>query len=385
MICSGRTRVALTSAVFVTALTVLTTVVGCTRKNDQEILIGHLGAMTGSEATFGLNTQKGIQMAADEWNAKGGIKGKTIKVKSLDNQGKPEEAAATASRLINQDHVLAIIGDNTSSRALAAAPIAQQNKIPLISSTATAPKLTEVGDYIFRICFIDPFQGQVMAKFASDTLKLKRIAIFRDLKSDFSVGISDIFKTKFSSFGGEIVADVGYQSGDIDFKAQLTKIKSAKPDGIFIPGFYTEVGLIARQARQLGLTLPLLGTDSWDSSKLSEIGGEAVNGSYFSNHYTVESTEPVVQAFVAKYKARFDSVPDGVAVMGYDAANVLFSAIDRTADLKPEQVRDELAKTKDYQAVTGKITIDEKRNAVKSAVVVKVDGKNNRYVTTVSP
>ncbi len=358
---------------------------GCTRNHDQEILIGHLGAMTGSEATFGLNTQKGIQMAVEEWNAKGGIKGKKISVKSLDNQGKPEEAAATASRLINQDHVLAIIGDNTSSRALAAGPIAQQNKIPLISSTATAPKLTEVGNYIFRICFIDPFQGQVMAKFSRETLKLKRVAIFRDLKSDFSVGIADIFKAKFKEMGGEIAADAGYQGGDIDFKAQLTQIKAAKPDGLFIPGFYTEVGLIARQARGLGLNIPLLGTDSWDSTKLSEIGGASINGSYFSNHYTVESTDPMVQEFVAKYKAKYNSVPDGVAVMGYDAANILFSAIERTQDLKPDQIRDELAKTKDFKAVTGKITIDEKRNAVKPAVVVKVDGTSNRYVTTVSP
>lgn len=378
MIHSVLTRAALVGLTLVTLL-------GCTRNHDQEILIGHLGAMSGSEATFGINTQRGIQMAVDEWNAKGGIKGKQIAVKSLDNQGKPEEAASTATRLITQDHVLAIIGDNTSSRALAAAPIAQQNKIPLISSTATAPKLTEVGDYIFRICFIDPFQGQVMAKFATGNLKLKRVAIFRDLKSDFSIGISDIFAEKFKTFGGEIVADVGYQSGDIDFKAQLTKMKSAKPDGIFIPGFYTEVGLIARQARQLGLDVPLLGTDSWDSSKLSEIGGAAVNGSYFSNHYTVESTEPIVQAFVDKYKKRYGSTPDGVAVMGYDAANILFSAIDRAPDLKPTQIRDELAKTKDFAAVTGKITLDEKRNAVKSAVVVRVDGPNNKYVTTVSP
>lgn len=377
------------------AIVICTLSLGCTKKDagngagnesgKSEVLIGHLGALSGSEATFGVNTKNGIQMAVEEWNTRGGIHGKTIKIKSLDNQGKPEEAAATATRLINQDHVLALIGDNTSSRSLAAAPIAQQNKIPLISPTATTPKLTQIGNYIFRICFIDPFQGQVMAKFATDNLKLKRVAVLRDVKSDFSVGIADIFKKKFAEFGGVIVNDSSYQSGDIDFKAQLTQMKAQKPDAIFIPGYYTEVGLIARQARQLGLDIPLLGTDSWDSAKLSEIGGKAIDGSYFSNHYTVESTDSAVKTFVEKFKSKYGSSPDGVAAMGYDAANILFTAMERTTDLKPEQIRDELAKTKDYPAVTGKITIDAERNAVKSAVVVKVDGKFNRYVTTLTP
>lgn len=378
MISAGRSFLA--ALVAISAITL-----GCTKKIDQQILVGHLGALSGSEATFGVNTQKGIQMAVEEWNAKGGIKGKTISVKSLDNQGKPEEAAATAARLINQDHVLAIIGDNTSSRSLAAAPIAQQNKIPMISPTSTTPKLTQIGDYIFRICFIDPFQGQVMAKFATETLKLKKIAIFRDVKSDFSVGISDIFKTKFSSFGGTVVADTSYQSGDIDFKAQLTQMKASKPDALFIPGYYTEVALIARQARQLGIDIPLLGTDSWDSAKLSELGGKAIDGSYFSNHYTVESTDPAVKTFVEKFKTKYGASPDGVAAMGYDAANILFTAMEHTSNLKSDEIRNELAKTKDFPAVTGKITIDADRNAVKSAVVVKVDGASNRYVTTISP
>lgn len=382
---------------------VLTTVLalavasGCTRKSDQaagggaekasgnEILIGEYGSFTGSEATFGISTSNGIKMALDEANKAGGVKGKQIKLISLDNQGKSEEAASAVTRLITQNGVIAVLGEVASSRSLAAAPIAQQNKIPMITPSSTNPKVTEVGDYIFRVCFIDPFQGTVMAKFASENLKAKKVAILRDVKSDYSVGLADFFIKKFKELGGEIVSDESYQSGEMDFKAQLTQIKAAKPDAVFVPGYYTEVGLIARQARQLGLTVPLMGGDGWDSSKLYEIGGTAINGNYFSNHYTTESTEPVVVDFIKKYKERYGDTPDGLAALGYDSAKVLIEAMARTKDLKPSEIRDEIAKTKDFNGVTGKITIDAQRNAVKPAVVVKVDGNVNRYVTTIAP
>lgn len=373
--------------------------VGCTRKSAQteggaptahsnsatEILVGEFGSFTGGEATFGISTSNGVKMAFEEKNAAGGVKGKKLVLKSLDNQGKAEEAASAVTRLINQDHVVAILGEVASSRSLAAAPIAQQNKVPMISPSSTNPKVTEVGDYVFRVCFIDPFQGTVMAKFANENLKAKKVAILRDVKSDYSVGLADYFQKKFKELGGSIVADSSYQSGDMDFKAQLTQLKAAKPDAIFVPGYYTEVGLIARQARQLGITAPLLGGDGWDSSKLSEIGGAAINGNYFSNHYTTESTEPVVVDFIKRYKEKYGDTPDGLAALGYDSARVLIEAMERTADLKPEQIRDEIAKTKDFGGVTGKITIDAQRNAVKPAVIVKVDGSINRYVTTIAP
>ncbi len=373
--------------------------VGCTRKSDQaagggsasasgssnEILVGEFGSFTGGEATFGISTSNGIKMAFEEANAKGGVKGKKLVLKSLDNQGKAEEAASAVTRLITQDHVTAILGEVASSRSLAAAPIAQQNKIPMITPSSTNPKVTEVGDYVFRVCFIDPFQGTVMAKFASENLKAKKVAILRDVKSDYSVGLADYFQKKFKELGGEIVIDTSFQSGDIDFKAQLTQIKATKPDAVYVPGYYTEVGLIARQARQLGIEVPLLGGDGWDSSKLYEIGGKAINGNYFSNHYTTESTDPAVSDFIKKYKEKYGETPDALAALGYDAAKVLIAAMERTADLKPEQIRDEIAKTKDFQVVTGKITIDDKRNAVKPAVIVKVDGNVNRFVTTIAP
>jgi branched-chain amino acid transport system substrate-binding protein len=375
----------------------LISISGCTKKNTEaegganasaaatEILVGEFGSFTGSEATFGQSTSNGVKMAFEEKNKAGGIKGRKLTLISLDNQGKAEEAAAAVTRLITQNKVIAILGEVASSRSLAAAPIAQRHKIPMISPSSTNPKVTEVGEYIFRVCFIDPFQGTVMAKFAHENLKAKRVAVLRDVKSDYSVGLADYFAKKFKELGGEIVLDASYQSGEMDFKAQLTQIRGSKPDAIFIPGYYTEVGLIARQARSLGISAPLLGGDGWDSSKLSEIGGEAINGSYFSNHYTTESSDPVVVDFIKRFKERTNETPDGLAALGYDAARILIQAMENASDLTPEAIRAELAKTEDFVGVTGRISIDQQRNANKPAVVVKVDGITNRYVTTISP
>lgn len=379
-------------------LSALVALAGCTHKNNgtgaqggtekasgNEILVGEYGSFTGEQATYGQSTSNGIKMAIDEKNKAGGVHGKQVHLISLDDEGKPDEAASAVTRLITQNGVVSVLGEVASSNTLAAAPIAQQNKIPLVTPSSTNPKITEVGDYVFRVCFIDPFQGTVMAKFASQNLKAKKVAIFRDIKSDYSVGLADFFTKKFKELGGEIVSDQSYQAGDIDFKAQLTQIKASKPDAVYIPGYYTAVGLIARQARQLGITVPLLGGDGWDSHELFEIGGPAINGSYFSNHYTTESTDPVVTEFIKKYNERYGSTPDALAALGYDAARILMAAMDRTKDLKPSEIRDELAKTKDFGSVTGKITIDAQRNAVKPAVIVKVDGNVNRFVTTIAP
>ncbi|CAN5457889.1 ABC transporter substrate-binding protein [soil metagenome] len=378
-----RGQILLSSAILILAATV-----GCTKKSapTNEILVGEFGSFSGSEATFGQSTSEGIKLAFTEINKKGGIKGKQLKLISLDNQGKPEEARASVQRLITQDKVVAVLGEVASSRSLAAAPVAQQYQVPLITPSSTNPKVTEIGDYIFRVCFIDPFQGLVMAKFAALDLKKKRVAILRDVKSDYSTGLADVFTTEFKKLGGEIVADESYQAGETDFKAQLTQIKGKKPDAIFVPGYYTEVGLIARQTRQLGMTVPLLGGDGWDSEKLSELGQDAIKGSYFSNHYTTESTEPVVTNFIKDYRAAYGGkTPDGLAALGYDAAGILIKAMERTTEVTPKNIRDEIAKTKNYPGVTGNITINEKRDATKSAVVVQVDGKVNRFVKTISP
>lgn len=357
----------------------------CTKKNENEIVLGHYASMTGSEATFGISTDEGLRMAFDEANAAGGIKGKKIKMITMDDQGKAEEAVAVATRLIEQEKVTVLIGEVASSSSLAVAPVAQAKKVPMVSPSSTNPKVTEVGDYIFRTCFIDPFQGTVMAKFAFETQKYKKVAVLRDVKSDYSVGLADFFVAKFKSLGGEIVGDVSYQRGDVDFKAQLTQLKSLSPEAILIPGYYTEVGLIARQARELGYKGVFLGGDGWDSPKLSEIGQTAIDGSYFSNHFSNESTDPTAVEFIKRFQARYNKNPDGLSSVAYDAGKIIIKALENSPEITRENVRAELAKIKDFQGATGKISIDANRNALKSAVVVQVQGKSNKFVTTVNP
>lgn len=369
---------------------------GCKKKEGSEeatsaalagadIIIGEVGSLTGSEATFGISTRNAIDMAISEFNASGGINGRKIRVVVLDDQGKPEEAATAVTRLITQDKIVALLGEVASSRSIAMAPIAQQNKVPMITPSSTNPKVTEIGDYIFRVCFIDPFQGPVMARFVIEELKLKKAAILRDLRNDYSVGLAKFFKDKFTEMKGEVVIEQSYTAGDIDFKAQLTAIKAAKPDFVYLPGYYTDVGLVVRQARELGINVPFGGGDGWDSEKLYEIGGKALDGNYFSNHYSPDSEEPVLQKFVSTYKTKFGGVPDGLAALGYDAMVILGEAMKRAKSLSGPDLRDAIAQTKDYQGVTGKISINEKRDAVKSAVMIKIEGGRQRFVKTMEP
>lgn len=350
-----------------------------------EIVIGEFGSLTGTTATFGISTKNGIDMAIAEVNAAGGVLGRQVRVIVEDDQGRPEEAQTVVTKLITSDKVVAILGEVASSRTLAAAPVAQQSGIPLISPSSTNPAVTDVGDYIFRVCFIDPFQGLVMAKFATNTLKVTRVAILRDIKNDYSVGLADVFTQNFKQMGGTITSDQSYSEGDTDFSAQLTTIKATNPQAIFVPGYYTEVGLVARQAKSLGIQAPLLGGDGWDSPSLIEIGGGALNGSYFSNHYSVQDPSPSIQKFVADYKAKYGETPDALAGLGYDAAMLLFDAIKRAGSTEPKAIRDALAQTRDYPGMTGTITLDEKRNAVKPAVVLQVKDGRLAYVETIEP
>lgn len=351
-----------------------------------EIVVGEYGSMTGATATFGQSTHKGVTMALDAVNAGGGVLGKKIRLVSEDDQGKPDEAMTVVTKLINKDRVVAVLGEFASSNSLAAAPVAQAARIPMISPGSTNPKVTQVGDYIFRTCFIDPFQGQVMAKFASRSLKLTKVAVFRDIKSDYSVGLSNFFIDNFKKAGGTILADESYSQGDKDFTAQLTTLKALGPEAIFVPGYYTDVGLIARQARKLGIKAVLLGGDGWDSSSLWEIGGEALNGSFFSSHYSVDDPSPAIQKFVADFKARNGGeVPDAIAALSYDAALLLVDAIKRAGSARPDSIRAALAATKDFAGVTGSITLDGNRDAIKSAVVLEVRDGKYAYKETVAP
>lgn len=353
--------------------------------DSNEIRIGEFGSLTGAQATFGTSTHQGIELAVEEINEAGGVNGKLLKVITLDDQGKPEEAALAVTKLITQDKVHVVLGEVASSLSLAAAPICQSRKIPMITPSSTNPKVTQVGDYIFRVCFIDPFQGQVMADFAMGNLKAKTAAIFRDQKSDYSVGLADFFKKRFEEKGGIIVSDQSYVAGDIDFKSQLTAFRAKKPDVIFAPGYYTEVGLIAKQARELGVKVPLLGGDGWESDKLYEIGGKALDGCYFSTHASSDSVDPKVKAFVKKYKERYKTAPDALATLGYDAAGVLAAALKRAKSLGGADLRDAIKATVDYPGVTGSITLNEERNAIKPAVVLKIQDKKAVFVTTVKP
>ncbi len=344
--------------------------------SSKEIVIGEYGSLTGNTATFGQSTKNGSEMAFEEINKAGGVLGKPVKLIVEDDQSKPEEAATAVTKLINQNAVQAVLGEVASSRSLAAAPICQGAKVPMVTPSSTNPKVTQVGDYIFRVCFTDVQQGEADAKFAAKSLKLKRAALLYDVRNDYSVGLRLVFAQKFKEYGGEIVAEQSYSEGDSDFRAQLTQLKSANPEIIYVPGYYTEVGTIARQSRDLGISAPLLGGDGWDSPRLWEIGGKALNGCYFSNHYSVDDPSPAVQKFVAAYKAKYGATPDALAALGYDAARILADAMKRANSADGPKVRDALAQTKDFAGVTGSITIDKDRNAVKPVVMLKVqDGK----------
>ena len=358
---------------------------GTTASDTGPILVGYYGDLSGRTSSFGQSTKNGVEMAADEINKAGGINGRTIQIITEDDQGEPNKAATVVTKLINQDRVHAILGEVASSNSLAAAPKAQEAKVPMISPSSTNPAVTQVGDYIFRVCFIDPFQGEVMAKFSANNLKAKRAAILYDFNSDYSRGLFQFFKRSFTSQGGQIVTEQSYTQGDRDFSGQLTAIRASSPDVIYVPGYYGEVGVISNQAKQLGIKAPLLGGDGWDAPQLWELGGASLNGNYISNHYSVDDPSPAIQKFVADYKARYKILPDALAALGYDSMKVLADAIKRAGTTESGKLRDAIAQTKDFPGVTGKITIDGDRNAVKPAVVLKLQDLKFVYETTISP
>lgn len=350
-----------------------------------EIRVGEFASLTGKEATFGQMSHHGTELAIDEVNSAGGVLGHKIKLLYEDDQSKAGEPATVVKKLISRDGAIAILGEVASSRSLEAAPICQQNKVPMVSPASTNVKVTETGDYVFRACFTDEFQGKLLANFARRTLKANNIAILTDTKSDYSVGLTRDFKNPFVAAGGKIAAEQQYNGGDKDFKGQLTAIKAVGPDAILVPGYYTDVGLIAKQARQLGITLPLFGGDGWESSKLIEIGGRDVEGTYFSTHFSPEEASPTVQNFVKKFQAKYKELPDAMAALGYDSAMVLMDAMKRAGATDSLKLRDALAATRDFPGVTGKITLDEKRNATKPAVILTVKDGKFKYVETVTP
>ena len=365
-------------------VTLLAALVPAAQAQDT-IKIGEFGSLTGDNASFGISQNNGVQMAVEEINAAGGILGKKIELIVEDNQTKQGETTTIVRKLISQDHVVALIGEVASSKTLEAAPIAQESKIPDIATAATNPRVTQTGNYIFRVCFTDDFQAVVIARFILEKLQKKKVAFMTDVKQDYSVGLTGIAKDYLLKHGADIVKEQSYSSGDKDFRAQLTDIKSANPDVIVITGYYPEASLIAKEARQLGIKSVLVGGDGWDGASLIPVGGKAIEGAYFSNHFSVEDKSPAVQDFVSKYKQKYNGSPDAFAALGYDAVKLLADAITRAGGTDPQKLRDAIASTKNFPGVSGTITINPERNATKSAVILTIKDGAVHYFDTVQP
>jgi len=351
------------------------------------IRIGEVGSMTGADATFGISTHQGISLALAEVNATGGVKGHPVELVSVDDRGVSNEAVLGMNRLIHEDHVMAVLGEVASSLSLAMAPVAQQYQIPMISPSSIHSKLTEQGNFIFRVCYVDSFQSKVMADFAFQNLRARQVAILEDVKSDYSRDSAKLFAEFFTKMGGKVILRQSYSAGDIDFKAQLTAIRTVHPDLILVPGYYTDVGLIALQRKELGLQAPLLGGDGWDSPKLREIGGTSLEGSYFVSHFSSLVQSDTVQKFIRNYRAQFGgNSPDGLAALGYDTGLLVADALKRARSLTSNDLREALATTREFSGVTGKISIGPDRNAIKPAVVFQfTQGGSLKLAASISP
>jgi branched-chain amino acid transport system substrate-binding protein len=360
-------------------------VLSCSKKAELAgIPVGQFASLTGAQATFGQSTDKGVQLALEEINNSGGVLGQPIRLITKDNQSKPGETSTAVRELISRDKVVALVGEVASGRSLEAAPIAQRSGIPMITPASTNEKVTEVGDHVFRVCFIDPFQGTVCAKFAKK-LGFTRAAIITDSAKDYSLGLAKSFKKEFLAEGGTITGEQSYSGGDKDFSAQLTAIKSANPQVVFLPAYYTEAPLIIRQARQLGITAPFIGGDGWDSPELVSVGGESVEGCYFSNHFSNQSSDPKVVAFVEAYRKKYGGDPDAMVALGYDSLKLLADAMKRAGTTDPSKVNAAIASTSGFPGVTGNITLDDHRNPTKPAVMLQVRNGKFAYVETVTP
>ena len=352
------------------------------------IKIGEFASLTGSEAAFGRSSHNGTLLAVEDINAAGGVLGKQLELITEDDQSKDGESATAVKKLISRDKVIAILGEVASGRSLEAAPICQQYKIPQISPSSTNPKVTQMGDYIFRVCWEDKFQGSaVLAKFALNSLKVKKVAMLTDVGSPYSVGLANFFKEGFIASGGQIVGEQKFTKDDKDFKAQLTAIKGAGPDAICIPAYYGQVTLIALQARELGFTVPIFGGDGWEAPELIQGPGaaQALEGCFFSTHFAPDQEGSKAQEFVAKYEKKFGARPDAMSALGYDSVLALVDAIKRAGSTDGTKIRDALARTKDLDGITGKITLDADRNARKPAVIIEIKGGKFVFKETVNP
>ncbi len=371
-----------------TALCAVLTFVSCKKSGGpggDTIRVGEFASLTGGTATFGQSVHQGDVLAINEINAAGGVLGKQIDLMTEDDQSKTEDAVASVQKLVNSDRVVAVLGEVASSRSMAGAPICQSAHVPMITPASTNEDVTKKGDYIFRICFTDPFQGQTMARFAMNSLGKKRAAILTDVKQDYSVGLDDAFKNTFTFNGGTIVSEQSYSSGDKDFHAALTSIKGANPEVIFVPGYYTEVALIVRQARELGIDCPILGGDGWDSPELTKGNEQQFNNTFFSNHFSTEDPDTTVQSFIKKYQDEYHAVPDAMAALGYDATRILVDAMNRAHSTDSTKLMKAISSTTNFPGVTGNITIDKYRNASKPITIIKITNGKFHFAQRIGP
>ena len=336
----------------------------------ERVTIGAFMCNTGDNSTYGQSCTKGMGLRVKEINEGGGALGKPLRLIVLDDQSKQEEVASAVKKLIEQEKVCAVIGEVLSTSSLTAAPICQRARVPMVTPCSTNPRVTREGDYIFRVCFTDDFQGYAAAVLAYQKLAANRAAVLMDQSGDYSKGLSEVFSQWFQKFGGTIVTEESYVQRDSDFRPQLTSIKQVGADVIYVPGYYQEVGPIVKQARELGITQPLIGGDGWDSPKVIEIAGAAARDCYYTNHYSPD--DPRAAEFVAAYKAEYAKVPDALAALGYDAVGVVADAINRAGKADPKAIRDALADTKGFKGATGEITMDAERNPTKGAVVLAI-------------
>ena len=363
------------------------TLASCSKAESNSVKIGGIFPLSGQVAVYGVECKNGVDLAIEEINAAGGINGKPVVLVSEDDEGNPDKTVNAFKKLSTKDGVKVVIGSLTSGCTQAITTLSQASKVVQIAPAATAPAITDAGDFIFRACFIDPFQGTVGGKFAAETLGKKRAAILYDIGNDYSVGLADNFKIAFTKAGGSIVSEESYATNDKDFNAQLTKIKNANPDVVYLPDYYGTVALIAKQLRAQGINVPMVGADGWDG--LTSNAGDEVLGGYYSNHYAVDSTEPAVKKFVESFRAKYNKDPNSFAALGYDCVYLIRDAIVAAGAEDSIAVRDALVKT-DGDYVTGHLTFDEKHNPIKSAVMlelVKADDGTLKtvYNTTVNP
>jgi len=385
-------RIARAVLLILTCVVLPAIAVSCARQQEpgdtrdrSTIKIGYFGDLSGPTFNFGQSAKNGVLMAAEEVNQAGGINGSKIDIVIEDDEGSPELAATVVNKLTRQDKVIALIAGGASGSSLAAGPNAQSAKVPMISPSSTNPAVTQIGDYIFRACFADPFQGEVMAKFSHNSLQAKTAAIMLDFNSPYSRDLTEFFELSFTKLGGRVISKQSYSQGDSDFKGQLSSISSAKPDVIYLPGYYGDIAVIAKQARQLGITQPLLGGDGWDAPELWQLAGDSINGSYISNHYSADDPTPAIQTFVHDYKLHYGNLtPDAHAALAYDAMRFLAEAIQR-GGIEGKKLRDALAQTRNFSGVTGIISMDSERNAVKPAVILKLQDGNYIYQETIQP